>query len=405
MGVEVDGKMALRVDYAHHAVLIATPRFWNSHNIHYMNVSLSHTHGNEGIMGPIAPDSWLPKLRSGGSVGPKPTKLSDRFKALYKVFAESWRVTDETSLFTYAPGTTTETFTDRDYPALKPPCTVKPQFELPVSPLPVNIDPEDAKQVCAGVTHPGLFQDCVFDVVTTGDKSFADGYLAEQKFKRDGTATHVVVDEVGTPGSGKIKITVVVLGLRACCPVQRGIVTIYINGRAVDRGVDFDEVGRACVTLEDLKPGEYKISASYRREKECPYSSSTSPLVTYIVDKAITNEVDPIERTGTFELKGTADGQFMFNLKAPNNEIILTSERYKTKASAKKGIASVKKNAANDERYDRRKSKSGQPYFVLQAANREIIGVSEMYSSEKACETGIASVKKNAPNAEIDDQT
>ena len=46
-----------------------------------------------------------------------------------------------------------------------------------------------------------------------------------------------------------------------------------------------------------------------------------------------------------FELKKTSDGQFMFNLVAPNGEVIATSERYTTKAAAENGIASVKKNA------------------------------------------------------------
>ncbi len=47
-----------------------------------------------------------------------------------------------------------------------------------------------------------------------------------------------------------------------------------------------------------------------------------------------------------FELKKTASGQYRFNLKAGNGEIIATSESYTTKASALNGIESVKKNAA-----------------------------------------------------------
>ena len=47
-----------------------------------------------------------------------------------------------------------------------------------------------------------------------------------------------------------------------------------------------------------------------------------------------------------FELKKSSDGQYMFNLhSAPFGEIIATSERYTTKAAAKNGIESVKKNA------------------------------------------------------------
>lgn len=108
---------------------------------------------------------------------------------------------------------------------------------------------------------------------------------------------------------------------------------------------------------------------------------------------------------GEYELKPTSDGQFMFNLKAGNGEVILTSERYTSKASAENGIESVRENAPDDDRYDRLESKSGQPYFTLKAANHEVIGKSEMYSSASARDNGIESVKTNAPGGSVDDQT
>lgn len=108
---------------------------------------------------------------------------------------------------------------------------------------------------------------------------------------------------------------------------------------------------------------------------------------------------------GKFELKKTSDDQYMFNLKAGNGEIILTSERYKAKASAENGIRSVQENSPKDERYERLTSKSDQPYFTLKAGNGEVIGRSEMYSSKSACENGIESVKKNGQTTTIDDQS
>ena len=91
--------------------------------------------------------------------------------------------------------------------------------------------------------------------------------------------------------------------------------------------------------------------------------------------------------------------QYMFNLKGGNHETVLTSERYVTKQGAQGGIASVKINAPFDVRYDRRNSTSNEPYFVLKAANGEVIGKSEMYSSTAARDTGIEWVKVNAPGA------
>ena len=104
---------------------------------------------------------------------------------------------------------------------------------------------------------------------------------------------------------------------------------------------------------------------------------------------------------GKFELNSSSNGKFFFNLKASNGQIILSSEMYESKAAAENGIESVKKNAADDGRYDRLTAKNGDPYFVLKAANGQQIGRSETYKSAAAMENGIESVKSNAPDSRI----
>ena len=106
-----------------------------------------------------------------------------------------------------------------------------------------------------------------------------------------------------------------------------------------------------------------------------------------------------------FEITKRKNGEFQFNLKAGNGEIILTSEGYVAKDNCKKGIASVQKNAPLDERYDRKVAKNGSPFFNLKASNGQIIGSSEMYSGEAARDKGIESVKRNAPDAKTVDLT
>jgi uncharacterized protein YegP (UPF0339 family) len=108
---------------------------------------------------------------------------------------------------------------------------------------------------------------------------------------------------------------------------------------------------------------------------------------------------------GIFELKKTEAGKFHFNLKAGNGEVILTSEHYEAKASAENGIDSVRRNAPDDARFERKTSKAGEPYFVLTATNGQVIGVSEMYTSAAGMENGIASVKRHAPDAKLKDLT
>ncbi len=107
--------------------------------------------------------------------------------------------------------------------------------------------------------------------------------------------------------------------------------------------------------------------------------------------------------TGYFELKNSGSGTFMFNLKAGNHEIILTSQTYQAKASAEEGIASVQENSAADDRYERKTSKAGEPYFLLKAGNGQIIGNSEMYSTTSAMEGGVASVKANGISKSVKD--
>ncbi len=108
---------------------------------------------------------------------------------------------------------------------------------------------------------------------------------------------------------------------------------------------------------------------------------------------------------GKFEIKKRKNGEFQFNLKAGNGQIILTSEGYTTKAACNNGIESVKKNSQDDKRFSRLEAKNGKPYFNLTATNGQIIGSSEMYESTSSRENGIESVKKNAVDSEIKDLT
>lgn len=104
---------------------------------------------------------------------------------------------------------------------------------------------------------------------------------------------------------------------------------------------------------------------------------------------------------GKFVVTVRKDGEFQFNLKAGNGQVILTSEGYASKANCLNGIESVKKNSQNDARFERKESSNGKPFFSLTATNGQTIGKSEMYESVAARENGIESVKKNAPDAEV----
>lgn len=108
---------------------------------------------------------------------------------------------------------------------------------------------------------------------------------------------------------------------------------------------------------------------------------------------------------GKFEINKDKAGKFRFNLKAGNHQVILSSQGYATKAACENGIESVRKNSKDDSMFDRKKAKDGSPYFSLKSTNGQVIGSSEMYSSTSAMSKGIASIKKNAPKASVQDNS
>jgi uncharacterized protein YegP (UPF0339 family) len=105
--------------------------------------------------------------------------------------------------------------------------------------------------------------------------------------------------------------------------------------------------------------------------------------------------------SGVYEVYTDAKGEQRFRLKAPNGEIILASEGYTTKDACLNGINSVKENSALDERFESYQDAAGKHRFRLKAANYQIIGVGEAYESEANLKSGIESVKRWAPGAEV----
>ena len=108
---------------------------------------------------------------------------------------------------------------------------------------------------------------------------------------------------------------------------------------------------------------------------------------------------------GKFVVTKRKNGEFQFNLLAGNGQVILTSEGYASKPSCMNGVKSVMKNAGEAKRFEAKVAKNGKFHFNLKASNGQVIGSSEMYDTQASCDNGIASVKKNAPGAAVEDKT
>lgn len=149
---------------------------WPPHQVYFMNIDVQQGRATEGIMGAIAPHNWLPALPDGTQLGPRPAGLHQRYIDLYQKFGSAWRVTAATSLFDYAPGTSTATFTNKDWPVENPTsCTVPALTAAPGGPE-KPLGKETAAQLCGRVTDKNRQKNCLQDVMVTGDQVFALGY-------------------------------------------------------------------------------------------------------------------------------------------------------------------------------------------------------------------------------------
>jgi hypothetical protein len=106
-----------------------------------------------------------------------------------------------------------------------------------------------------------------------------------------------------------------------------------------------------------------------------------------------------------YQLSNSSDGQFHFVLKAENTQTILTGQLYTEKSSARNGIVSVQTNCTEDDHYERLDSRNDKFYFNLKAPNHQIIGTSQMYTTAQSRDNGIDSVKKNGACEIIKDNT
>jgi RHS repeat-associated protein len=92
------------------------------------------------------------------------TLANPDFTAIHRQFGESWRITQAESLFDYAAGQSTDTYTDKTFP----------DREATVDDVPANVRPQ-ARAICAGagITNETVLKSCVLDVGLTRDPSFA----------------------------------------------------------------------------------------------------------------------------------------------------------------------------------------------------------------------------------------
>ena len=273
----------LQVDFPDGKTLLVTPQWWASQGKWYLDVNILHVGGISlaglsqegpavsGIAGTIAGGSWLPALPDGASMGPMPASLPDRYTALYKTFADAWRVTDKDSLFDYARGTSTETFTLRDWPLERGPCVV-PNTK-PVEPASLVAAEEACRPIQDKISHAN----CIFDVRATGNLDFAETYGVVQRLQTNSTVTSVSSDQDPSQVGEWVTFTASVApGSSTVHGLPSGAVQFLVDETKAGEPVELDSHNQATLQTSRLKAGRHLVAASYIPSDGGAFLPSTS---------------------------------------------------------------------------------------------------------------------------------
>ncbi|MBC7875372.1 MAG: hypothetical protein H7Y01_15335 [Ferruginibacter sp.] len=166
-------------------VIVITPGWWEHYQVWYLNIDTRRVRATEGLMGTIAPGNWLPALPDGSLLGPMPDDLDQRYRDLYDKFGNAWKVNDSTTLFDYAPGFSTKSFTIDNWPGRDSSgsCDLPKVFEgkRPLA-LMTRVA---AEQLAAEIVDPDKKSNAIMDLVVTGEAAFAKTYLLADKIARN----------------------------------------------------------------------------------------------------------------------------------------------------------------------------------------------------------------------------
>lgn len=230
----------LEIHFPDGSLLIVTSNWWDSQKQWYLNLRVFHTPATEGIMGAIEQDSWS-----------KPE------------FAETWRVTNKTSLFDYATGQSTKTFTFPTFPTEN----IR------------SITPENealATHACDGITDKNMLNDCRFDVAVTGDQIFGKSARIQQQIQRGATSITVNEDKYLTRIGEQVTFTATVARHERGDLIPTGEVIFLLDGKPIGTPLRLDSSGRARWKTQHIMVGEHRVAARYIPDKDSLFLSSRS---------------------------------------------------------------------------------------------------------------------------------
>jgi hypothetical protein len=294
----------LMITFPDRSTLQVTPGWWPARSTWYLNFDIRRPKApaacacpqgkfrRGGLLGAIPAGAWLPALPDGSSMGPKPSSLHDRYVALYQKFADSWRVNDQSSLFDYAPSTSTRTFTTRSWPPEQGACAIPKTLPDPPAKPEQPITETVATNACRNIADEDTRRFCIFDVKVTGDVDFAKTYVAGEKDRTGSTKITLNAAEESIDGTLMTFVAKVTPLRGAKGPPPTG--TVHFWSEVIGAGlpgkvrtsVKLDAKGQATWSLANpLKVASHTIMALFEPAAGSGFVASSSQAFIHTVVK------------------------------------------------------------------------------------------------------------------------
>lgn len=174
------------------------------------------------------------------------------------------------------------------------------------------------------------------------------------------------------------------------------------------KSVKIEKIKEEIMKKGSTKNSTVKTEADIPAEKVATEQTVAEKSVTekttkekVIAEKPAADKADK-KALGKWIIKEKGEGEFVAYLYANNKEIMLTSETYSSPDGAKKGIATIRKNAAIDENFTYYRDKNKNYFFKLKTSKNRLLCAGETYANKSACLKSIESVKNfvDSPLAE-----
>lgn len=156
----------------------------------------------------------------------------------------------------------------------------------------------------------------------------------------------------------------------------------YVNEKEMENFNDLRGLRNLIVHESNLNLNEIKLNSAF---KDLDFWNAKLTKISHII----------LHPVGWYEISQFKDDDFRFVLKSSNGEILLTSEKFKSKLTLLNTIESIKTLGDNLDSFRVSISKNGKHYFNIVLKNNNIVATSQFYNDLVSFNSGINLVMNN----------